>query len=60
MSAPYLDQRRHQHQIYTRGNGIVGTTHSVSINTHENSILCLMAVGNGHCFAVASSTMRLC
>jgi serine/threonine protein kinase len=34
VSAPYLDPRTHEHQIYTRGNGLVGTAYYVSINTH--------------------------
>jgi serine/threonine protein kinase len=54
ISAPYLDQRMHQHQIYTRGNVLVGTADDFSINTRQNSIPCLMAIGNfmgnGHCF----------
>jgi hypothetical protein len=54
MSAPYLDQRTQQHQIYRRGNGLVDTAYYVNINTHENSIPPLTAVGNfmgnGHCF----------
>jgi hypothetical protein len=43
MSAPYLNQRTHEHQICTRGNGLA---YYVSINMHENSIPCLTAVGN--------------
>jgi hypothetical protein len=54
MSAPYLDQRTHEHQIYTCGNGLLGTAYYVNSNTHENSTPCLTAFGpftsNDHCF----------
>jgi serine/threonine protein kinase len=34
VSTFYLEARTHEHYIYTRGNGLVGTANYVSINTH--------------------------
>jgi serine/threonine protein kinase len=34
VSAPYLDQRSHEHRDYSRHNGLIGTAQYVSINTH--------------------------
>jgi serine/threonine protein kinase len=34
VSTFYLEPRTHEHYIYTRGNGLVGTANYVSINTH--------------------------
>jgi casein kinase 1 len=34
VSTYFLDPRTHDHYIYTRGNGLVGTANYVSINTH--------------------------
>jgi hypothetical protein len=48
----------HKHPFYMRGNGLIDALYCVKINTNENSIPCLAAVGNltgnGHCFNAAS------
>jgi hypothetical protein len=48
----------HKDPISTRGKGLITALYFVRINTNENSMLCLAAVGNstgnGHCFDAAS------
>lgn len=34
VSTPYVDSRTKEHMMYTSNNGLVGTAHYVSINTH--------------------------
>jgi hypothetical protein len=59
--AIYTDNHKiytHKHLIYTRGNGLINAPDCARINTNENSMPCLAAVGNftgnSHCFDAAS------